>query len=257
VLVVEGGGSDVVVLLPGFMNAASSYSALAGSLAESGITVVVGQLYRRGVGALAGRVPVSAEACAASDLVRTTAAQRPGCRVHLAGHSRGGQAAWLAAATLVDDGLPASLVLIDPVDGEGRRTSVPVSTATDAAFDVPALVIGAGVGGRCAPEGVNHEQFARATPAARHVVVDGLGHADMLDDRQRAVGRRLCSGGPDPDAARATLAALIAAWVAAVVADQEPSSDADPAADSDAAPSTRPRGDAPDLPAIPGTHVLR
>ncbi|MGE3811356.1 MAG: hypothetical protein AB7I24_07390 [Candidatus Nanopelagicales bacterium] len=215
-LVVEGGGPDALVLLPGFMNAASSYSSLARSVAASGTSVVVAQLYRRGVGALAGRVPVSAEACAAADLVRATAAQRPRARIHLAGHSRGGQAAWLAAGLLADEGLPASLVLIDPVDGEGRRPSAPVSTASEAAFDSPCIVVGAGIGGRCAPEGVNHDQFARATPSARHVVVDGLGHADMLDERPRAVGRRLCSGGPDPDSARDALAALIAEWIRAI-----------------------------------------
>jgi pimeloyl-ACP methyl ester carboxylesterase len=212
--VAEADGADVLVLLPGFMNAASSYSVLAGEVAAGGTAVVVAQLYRRGVGALAGRVPVSAEACAASDLVRATAAARPGRRLHLAGHSRGGQAAWLAAGLLADEGLPASVVLLDPVDGEGRRPQAPVSTVREAAFTVPALVVGAGVGGRCAPEGVDHHQFARATPAARHVVVEGLGHADLLDERPRAVGRRLCGGGPDPDAARDRLAALLLAWIA-------------------------------------------
>jgi pimeloyl-ACP methyl ester carboxylesterase len=231
-LVVPAPGPDVLVLLPGFMIAASAYTALAESVADAGSTVIVPQLYRRGFGALAGRAPVAAEAAAAAALVRRVAADKPGARVHLGGHSRGGQAAWRAAGPLAGGGLPASVVLLDPVDGQGRRPSGPTSTAVPAAFTVPTLVVGAGVGGRCAPEGINHWQFARATPAARHLLVEGLGHADLLVGRGRELGRRLCGGGDDPDAARAVLAALINAWITAVAA---------------SAP----------LPTVPGTAVLR
>jgi len=215
-LLVAGSGADVLILLPGFMIAAQSYTALARAVAGSGATVIVPQLYRRGLGALAGRVPVATEAAAAADLVRSVTADRPGARIHLGGHSRGGQAAWRAAGQLREDDRPASVVLLDPVDGEGRRPTGPTSTAHEAAFTVPALVVGAGIGGRCAPEGINHRQFAQATPAARHVLVQGLGHADLLDGRGRDLGRRLCGGGPDPDAARAVTAALIGAWITAV-----------------------------------------
>lgn len=215
-LIIPASGPDVLILLPGFMIAAASYTVLAQAVAGSGSTGIVPQLYRRGLGALAGRVPVASEAAAAADLVRSVAADRPGARIHLGGHSRGGQAAWRAAGQLRSDDRPASVVLLDPVDGQGRRPSGPTSTAQEAAFTVPALIVGAGVGGRCAPEGINHRQFARATPAARHVLVPGLGHADLLDGRGRDLGRRLCGGGPDPDAARAATAALIGAWITAV-----------------------------------------
>lgn len=215
-LVVPASGADVLVLLPGFMIAASSYSVLARSVADAGSTVIVPQPYRRGLGALAGRVPVTAEARTAADLVRQVLNRRADARVHLAGHSRGGQAAWLAARRLAGEGLPESLVLLDPVDGQGRRPGGPASTAEPADLAVPTLVVGAGVGGRCAPAGVDHRQFARATPAARHVIVDGLGHADLLSGAGRRLGRRLCGGGPDPDAARAVTAALVSAWITAV-----------------------------------------
>jgi hypothetical protein len=56
---------------------------------------------------------------------------------------------------------------------------------------------------------VNHEVFARAAPHAGHVVVQGLGHADVLDGRARALGRALCAGGPEPDAVRRTCSELI------------------------------------------------
>lgn len=215
-LVVPGSGSDVLVLLPGFMIAAPAYAALAGSVADAGTTVIVPQLYRRGLGALAGRVPVAAEADAAIALIGDVQAERPGARFHLGGHSRGGQVAWLAARRPAGIGLPASLVLLDPVDGQGRRPVGPTSTAEPADLAVPTLVVGAGVGGRCAPAGVDHRQFARATPSARHVIVDGLGHADLLSGAGRRLGRRLCGGGPDPDAARAVTAALVSAWITAI-----------------------------------------
>jgi pimeloyl-ACP methyl ester carboxylesterase len=214
VLVLDGGGERALVFLPGFMTAAESYVEVLRPVADAGVSVLVPQLYRRGVGALAGRVPVSAEAAAAADLVRRTAAERGTRLVHLGGHSRGGQAAWRAAGLLSGDGLPAGLVVVDPVDGAGRRPTEADAAAEPAAFDVPTLVIGAGLGGRCAPEPVNHAVFAASAPHAQHVVVQGLGHADLLDDRPRALGRRLCPGGPDPDSARTCVSALLVAFLA-------------------------------------------
>jgi len=213
-LVLEGSGDRVLVFLPGFLNAAASYRALLEPAAAAGTTVIVPQLYARGIGALAGRVPVSAEAGAAADLVRDTEDQRGTTQVFLAGHSRGGQAAWRAAGLLAAEGLPAGLVLFDPVDGEGRRPSAPVATATPAAFGCLTLVIGAGLGGRCAPEPVNHRAFAAATPRALHVVVRGLGHADLLEGRARSLGRRLCGGADDPDPGRTACSALLTAFLA-------------------------------------------
>lgn len=63
-LVLDGGGERVLVFLPGFMSAAESYVEVLTPVADAGVTVLVPQLYRRGVGALAGRVPVSSEAAA-------------------------------------------------------------------------------------------------------------------------------------------------------------------------------------------------
>jgi len=214
VLVLDGGGERVLVFLPGFMTAAESYVEVLTPVADAGVTVLVPQLYRRGVGALAGRVPVSSEAAAAADLVRVTAAERGTRLVHLGGHSRGGQAAWRAAALLASEGLPASLVLVDPVDGAGRRPTEADATAEPAAFEVRTLIVGAGLGGRCAPEPVNHTLFAAAAPFAQHVVVADLGHVDLLDDRPRALARRLCPGGPDPDSARTSVSALLVAFIA-------------------------------------------
>lgn len=199
-------GPDALIFLPGFMTSVDAYADLFESLVGAGVTVIVPQLYRRGVGALLGKVPVTDEAQAAANLV----AQQPG-RVVLGGHSRGGQAAWIAAG-LVD---VAGVCLVDPVDGEGRRPSGPVSTTVPAGFTCPALIVGAGVTGACAPQQVNYEQFARATPQAQVEVLADMGHADILTGRARSLGRRLCGGGTDPDHARGVCAALITAFVLA------------------------------------------
>ena len=201
--------TTTLVLLPGFLSASESYRALVTPLTGDGATVVVPQLYPRGVAALTGRYTVEEEARAAAELVRRESQAVP--RVVLAGHSRGGQAAWRAANLLAGQGIPAALVLIDPVDGAGREPTAPTATRDPAHFDCPALIVGAGVGGRCAPEPVNHRVFASATPHARHVVVRDLGHADILDGRARSFGRRLCGGATDPDAGRALVTELLRA----------------------------------------------
>lgn len=203
-----GTGRDrVLVLLPGFLAPAASYAALVGPLSESdlGLRVLVPELYRIGPSVLTGRYSVAQEALEAAQLVRDLA--RSGVPVWLAGHSRGGQAAWLAAEVLAEADRPAGLVLIDPVDSPGS-TSV---AARPPRFTLGCLVVGAGIGSRCAPAGVNHERFAAAAANRIHATVPGCGHADVLTGRALRWGRWLCTGGPDPQRARATVTALIAA----------------------------------------------
>lgn len=206
----DGGGDTTLVFLPGFMAGAGSYATLLDPLVERKVSIVVPQMYPRGLGALRGKHSVREEASDAVALV----SDLPG-RVFLAGHSRGGQAAWLAAGELGEH--LAGLLLLDPVDGQGRRPQQDLSTRVPSAFAGAAWVLGAGVTGPCAPVGANHEQFARVTPQAVHILVADLGHADMLDGRARSLGRRLCGGGKDPDAARAVCTHLLADFVAGEV----------------------------------------
>ena len=201
------GGDRVLVLLPGFITPARSYTGLVTPLVASdpGLRVVVPQLYGIGPGVLTGRYSVAQEVVEAADLVADLA--RRGVPVWLAGHSRGGQAAWRAAEALEERARPAGLVLIDPVDTAGSGSVA----ARPPRFSMQCLVIGAGIGSRCAPAGVNHERFAAAAPRRIHATVQGCGHADVLTGRALRWGRTLCAGGPDPQRARATVTALIAA----------------------------------------------
>jgi hypothetical protein len=57
---------------------------------------------------------------------------------------------------------------------------------------------------------VNHERFAAvAPPGATQVVLDSMGHVDLLDDRPRRAARLLCPGGDDPDGSRRELVRVI------------------------------------------------
>jgi pimeloyl-ACP methyl ester carboxylesterase len=107
----------------------------------------------------------------------------------------------------------AGLILVDPVDGSGRRPPGPEACAKPATFHLPTLIIGAGRGGFCAPEVVNHDVFATATPAATHVVVADLGHADVLCGPALTLGRALCGGGSDPSAGRRHVGRLMLAAI--------------------------------------------
>lgn len=205
------GAGRILVLLTGFMTGSRAYDALVAPMRDEGWQVVVPRLYPRGVSTLLGAHDVEQEAVDAAALVRSLAdaSMRTGRGVVLAGHSRGGQAAWRAANLLTDHDVVDALVLLDPVDGTGRAPSERTATCTPASFHCPALVVGAGLGGRCAPAAVNHEAFAEAAPAARHAVVPDLGHGDILDGRARSFSRWLCGGAADPDDAREAVAALL------------------------------------------------
>lgn len=207
----------VLLFLPGFLSPAGAYRELLEPIAASGAAQVhVPVFYRPGIPALLGHPSVRGEARAAAAMVEGLVSERR--EVWLGGHSRGGQAAWIAAGLAP----AAGLVLVDPVDGSGPRSSA-TTTARRAPFTVAPLIIGAGIGGRCAPARLNHERFAAAAPARTHVVVPGCGHADVLGGRVGAAGRRLCGGGPDPAAARDTVSALIAAFLAGELAPLQPS----------------------------------
>ena len=202
-----------LVLLPGFLSSPRSYATLAGAARAAGAAAEVPSLAPGRLALLTGRYAVEDEAADAAELVRGLVAT--GRRVLLAGHSRGGQAALRAARILVPDDAVRDallgLVLIDPVDGGGRQPSTRTSTAWRTRLVLPTTVVGAGHGGVCAPEPVNHVAFADALPEARHVVVEGMGHADMLDGVERTLGRRLCGGADDPDPARDVVARLLVA----------------------------------------------
>jgi pimeloyl-ACP methyl ester carboxylesterase len=213
-LVDPGGASDpvelVIVFFPGFMVSPWSYRSLFASIVSDRTSIVAPQMYRRGPRALAGHPTASEEAEQGIRLVEHLRATRRSDEVWLAGHSRGGQVAWRVAERVGPDGV----VVIDPVDGAGRHPTTLAAAAEPARFTARTLVVGAGLGGRCAPDPVNHRHFAAAAPSgSTHVVIDSMGHGDVLDDRPARASRRLCGGSADPGRERETVAELITRFV--------------------------------------------
>lgn len=212
----------VVVFQHGFLARNSAYTEILRALASHGFIVVAPQMYAPGVPALLGCPTAAAEAELATALLDwlpghlddLTGQHARTDRLGLAGHSRGGKVAWLV---LVADPTRAQAIAgVDPVDGTGgprgnqaRVVNGPFS------FACPALVIGTGRGGDCAPAGDNHEQFYAASAApAWHVVVPDAGHADMLDADSAAasLGTLVCARGSDPAAMRRLTAGLLTAF---------------------------------------------
>jgi pimeloyl-ACP methyl ester carboxylesterase len=200
----------VIVFFSGFMVSPWSYRSLFSSIVSERTAIVAPQMYRRGPRALAGRPSALEEAERGARLVEQVVAARRPDEVWIAGHSRGGQVAWRIAEQVRPDGV----VVIDPVDGAGRNPTTLSAAAEPAGFTARTLVVGAGLGERCAPPAVNHEHFAAAAPpGSTHVVIASMGHGDMLDDHPARAARRLCGGSDDPGHERRALADLISGFV--------------------------------------------
>jgi dienelactone hydrolase len=200
----------LVVFFHGFMTTPTSYRTVLGALADERTVVVAPRMYRPGPAVLAGHPTATQEAAAGVSVVDEVRQSYGPEELWLAGHSRGGQVAWIVARDTAPDGV----IVVDPVDGGGRRSARLNATAEPATFASRTLVIGAGSGGRCAPDPVDHRHFAvAAPPGATHVVVDDMGHADLLDDRPRRAARLLCPGHIHPDLARRTVVELMRAFL--------------------------------------------
>lgn len=199
----------------GFMSPPGAYTELLAPLRAAGIEVVTPKFYSP-VAGITGRYTAVDEAKDLSELVDALPTTNV-AGVHrtsppwLAGHSRGGQAAWRAAEIL--GARIGGLVLIDPVDGAGPRSIGDRATDHPARIEVPTLIIGAGMGGACAPAGLNHEVFAAAHPAATHIVIEDMGHADIMSGRALRLGRLLCKGGSQPERYRRQVSDLLLEWL--------------------------------------------
>lgn len=227
---VSAGNYPLVQFQHGFLLSKDWYGEILGHLASHGFVVVAPQMYP------ADGIPLqkptafeeAATALALHDWLQEVFV--PGSslaiqadRVGLAGHSRGGKVSWAMLKERPE--LARAVAGVDPVDGEGGPLGGEERVLSEGyAVDVPALVLGTGLGpqageglfsGACAPEGDNHEQFWAATGApAWHVVATEHGHMDMLDELGDACGLTcdVCLVGPDPAEMRALTGGLLAAF---------------------------------------------
>lgn len=199
-----------LIFCHGFMAQPTDYSRLLAQVASHRIDVIAPIGHARGIAALSGRRTVEDEV---SDLTEIVDEIGPAT---LSGHSRGGQVAWIVAASGVT---ARSVVVIDPVDGEGRRPRASRATLGPGPTGASA-VVGTTVGGGCTPEGFDHGAFAACRDRSHgstfvgfpsgHLVID-MGHADLLDPVPRLLGRVICGGRPHPDVSRRTVAGILVA----------------------------------------------
>lgn len=180
----DGKPLPLVYMNHGFLVQNQFYTRILTHLSSHGFAVIAPQMYGRSPLPF-GKPSMTREAelgeriiaWALSDLGALTNVSIQESQVSLMGHSRGGQVAWnIARRGNVD---VAAIVGVDPVDGQ-RRDSV----TRDGLASIPSLTLGAGLGGSCAPDGRNYENFFAAvdTDLTQWLVVgDNFGHMDMLD----------------------------------------------------------------------------
>ncbi|XP_020092711.1 chlorophyllase-2, chloroplastic-like [Ananas comosus] len=154
-------------------------------------------------------------------------------KLALAGHSRGGHAAFAVALGLAKTPLEvkfSTLIGVDPVAGTSKSSQTPpkILTYEPSSFDldIPVLVLGTGLGDEkknilfpaCAPKGVNHEEFYyECKPPCYHIVMKEYGHLDMLDDNApKIIAKCPCKNGKNcRDIMRRTTGGLAVAFLKA------------------------------------------
>ena len=214
------GTYPVVVFQHGFLSRNIEYSEILSHLAGHGFVVVAPQMYEPGLAVLLGNPTAAEEAVWAADVVdwvRTGLAAVVGGSVRtdllgLAGHSRGGKVVWLEM--LAAPARATAFAGVDPVDDTGGPLgNQPHAIQGPLPFSLPALIIGTGMGGSCAPEGENHVKYYDACQSpAWHVVAPDYGHGDMLDEDYAAAAALICPSGSNRSAMRQLTGGLLVAF---------------------------------------------
>ncbi|XP_055813559.1 chlorophyllase-2-like [Solanum dulcamara] len=236
----EAGNFPVILFLHGFLLYNYFYSQLIQHISSHGFIVVVPQLYLVEGADTTKEIKSTAEITnwLPEGLHHFLPSQvEPNLKkLALAGHSRGGKAAFglaLGKVANVSTKLKFSaLIGIDPVDGmhKGKQTLPPVLTYIPQSFnlDMAVMVIGSGLGEvkknplfpACAPKGVNHRDFYNecCRPACYFVPKD-YGHVDMLDDDTTGIRGEatylLCKNGKSREPMRRFVGGIVVAFLEA------------------------------------------
>ncbi|KAK6937563.1 Chlorophyllase [Dillenia turbinata] len=197
------GKYPVVLFLHGFCLVNKFYTSLLKHVSSHGYILVASQLYLPPCIA-SGSEEIDYAAAVTNWLAEGLLQQQLPTNVQpdldklvLAGHSRGGKAAFALALGLAKTSLKFSLLIgVDPVAGASKckicQVKPIILTNVPKSFDLklPVAVIGTGLGptpryllSSCAPNGVNHKEFFNESKPPRcHFVTSDYGHMDMLDD---------------------------------------------------------------------------
>jgi chlorophyllase len=213
----------------GFTASIKGYETILTHLASHGFVVVAPQMYPPGDASLA---PSKEEEAALGveiiswleENVRTLVPVNADMKLlGLAGHSRGGQAAYRMALTV--PGKIRALAGVDPVDSLAIFGQTPIITGP-LTFDIPTYILGTGlgpiiVGGfiACAPEEAGPRHFYEANPSPSWLITaTDLGHADMIDEEDFVPA---CPGGEDRDGMRALTGGTLAAFFSGTLRENE------------------------------------
>lgn len=218
----------ILVFFHGFAAATDWYDSVLQHLASLGFVVVAPQMYppesplRSPPPFLEGLRGAVLVKWLQKNINRHVAGMADTGMIGLAGHSRGGQAAWRVALLMPDEiGAVAGLDPVDALEEFGQR---PIMTGR-LDIPMPSLVIGTGLGpvmpdngtltSACAPAEIGHEVFFECVPSpAWHAVAIDYGHTDMIDEDEFSPGSlaSLCPGGNNRELMRAYCAGALAAF---------------------------------------------
>ncbi|KAJ4957313.1 hypothetical protein NE237_014096 [Protea cynaroides] len=200
---VKEGTYPVLLFLHGFALYNSFYSELLKHIASHGYIAIAPQLYNPLRMTTTGYEEIDSAAAVTNwfsqglQSVLRENVEADLSKLALAGHSRGGKAAFaLALGSYAKTSLSFSVLIgIDPVAGKSKAFQVPpiILTYQEESFNlgIPVMVVGTGLGDEkanpvictCAPEGVNHDEFFKeCKPTRGHIVATDYGHMDMLND---------------------------------------------------------------------------
>ncbi len=226
------GAYPLIVLQHAFQITNHSYDQIAAHIASHGFVVILPRMYDPGIGPIIGMPTSELETERASVVVdwlpprleRLPGVEFNNVNIGLVGHSRGGRVAFGVA--VAGNERVAALAGIDPVDGGGGPGSNQAGiTAEPFTFDIPSLIIGAGIGGNCAPEGCNYVQFFDACPSPSTLVIaNDYGHGDMLDEETAALAASVCLANEVREPMRRLTAGLLVAFFRARLQNDPPTS---------------------------------
>ncbi|KAL6008081.1 hypothetical protein ACLOJK_033587 [Asimina triloba] len=242
----EEGEYSVLVLFHGFLLHNTYYRELLKHVASHGYILVAPQLYW-----VCSSNEIE-DACAVLSWLSQglqsslpTNVKANTLNLALAGHSRGGRAAFLIALGKAANTPAISIKLligIDPVAGSSANMQLPppILTFQPRSFDLqgtPVMVIGTGLGSEkknclfpaCAPAGVNHQEFYNeCQPPCFHLVATDYGHMDMLDDPTgiiQKMGYCMCVCGKNTEAMRRFVGGMMVAFLQAYLDDDQTDND--------------------------------
>jgi pimeloyl-ACP methyl ester carboxylesterase len=222
----------VIIFQHGFTASIKDYATILHQLASHGFVVVAPQMYPPGGDSVSwptyeeeAALGVQIISWLQENLNNIVPVKADTSLLGLAGHSRGGQAAYRMASLVPEKA--AALAGVDPVDGTVAYVNGPLN------FTFPTYILGTGLGAEpvpgtpfpCAPTTRGYQHFYDANPSPSWLAVTTEnGHTDMIDEDvlcPNSVCNISCPGGPNRDGMRSFTAGTLAAFFSGALQGQK------------------------------------